>query len=110
LRTHQEVDARSLALHRLVAEKIRHNPDLLQHVKKTLTRWQSQVDGASQPYLVQWEALLNQGTDVCLKACVENTQTATALRQSSPFCGVLTAKERFQFLKTWRPSHDTSGA
>lgn len=92
MRTHQEVDARSLALPRLVAEKIRRNPDLLQHVKTTLTRWQTHVDAASQPYLKQWEALINQGLDTCLQVCIEESHMATALRQSSPFCGILTNK------------------
>lgn len=109
MRTHSEVDARSLALHRLVAEKIRNNPDLMQHARATLTRWQTQVDGASQPYLKQWDTLINQGIDVCLKTCIEESQLATALRQSSPFCGVLTHKERFEFLKNWRLQHETSG-
>lgn len=109
MRTHQEIDERSLALHRLVASKIRDNPQLMQNVRATLARWRTQVDSASQPYLIQWEALINQGLDSCLNACVEESQTATALRQSSPFCGVLTAKERFQFLKNWRISHEAPG-
>jgi len=110
LRTHQALDERSLALHRLIAEKIRQNPALIERVRHTLNRWRVQVDAASQPYLKQWEALLDQGTEACLSVCLERSQNANALRQSSPFCGVLTAKERFHFLKTWQSGDETPRA
>jgi len=109
LQTHSEVDARSLALHRLVAAKVRRDPALLEKVQLTLARWRIQVDAASQPYLRQWQAAMDQGVDACLSLCEEESQRATALRQCSPFGAVLTAKERFQFLKSWRPDHETPG-
>jgi hypothetical protein len=105
MRTHQEIDARSLALHRLVAEKIRHNPHLFQNIVDTLKRWRTTVDSASQPYLAEWDHLVALGMDSCLSASVEESQRADALRQCSPFCGVLTARERFGFLKGWRLTH-----
>jgi hypothetical protein len=107
MRTHQEIDARSLALHRLVAEKIRHNPQLFQNIIDTLMHWRSTVDSASQPYLAEWDRLVALGMDSCLSASVEDSQQANALRQCSPFCGVLTARERFCFLKEWRLAHAT---
>jgi hypothetical protein len=36
MRTHGEIDARSLALHRLVAEKVRHEPALFAKAQATL--------------------------------------------------------------------------
>lgn len=110
MRTHQEIDERSLALHRLVAEKIRRNPALFDRVKATLARWRMTVCVASQPHLVEWEHLMNQGIDAALAVAIEDSQRATALRQSSPFSGLLTNQERFTFLKTWGNDHTAQGA
>ena len=106
MRTHQEIDARSLALHRLVAEKIRHDPSLFRHIIHTLKHWRDTVDSASQPYLAEWDRLAKLGIETCLNAGTEDSQKANALRQCSPFCGILTARERFEFLKKWRSNHE----
>lgn len=110
MRTHQEIDTRSLDLHRLVADKIRRDPALFEAAKATLTRWQHTVDAASQPYLAEWARLMAEGLEPCLQVAVEDSPRAVALRQSSPFSAVLTPRERFQFLKTWRSRYETSGA
>ena len=36
MRTHQELDDRSLALHRLIADKVRHDPALFDKARATL--------------------------------------------------------------------------
>jgi hypothetical protein len=107
MRTHQEIDERSLALHRLVAERITHDPALLEKVRETVARWRGTVCIASQPYLEEWECLIDQGVEACLAVAVEDSQRGAALRQSSPFSGVLTNRERFAFLRDWRRDHET---
>ena len=106
MRTHQEIDQRSLALHRLVAERIMCDPVLFEKAKKTLARWRATVSIASQPYLEEWECLMNQGIESCLAVAVEDSRRAAALRQSSPFSGFLSNRERFAFLKAWRRDHE----
>ena len=49
---------------------------------------------------------MNQGIEACLAVAVEDSQRAAALRQSSPFSGVLSNRERFAFLKAWRRDHE----
>jgi hypothetical protein len=107
MRTHQEIDARSLALHRYVASCIRREPARFAKVQQTLTHWRQVVCSASQPYLVQWEQLVQQGMEACLRAAEEDSERAAALRQSSPFAGILCNAERFAFLKEWRQHHET---
>lgn len=107
MRTHQEIDERSLAIHRLVAERIRQNPALFDKAKETLARWRKTVCVSSQPYLYEWELLMNQGIEACLVVAVEESERATALRQSSPFAGILSNQDRFAFLKTWSLDHAT---
>lgn len=105
MRTHLEIDERSLALHRMVADKIRQNPALFDQARATLARWRKTVCVSSQPYLCEWEHLMNHGIEACLTVAVEDSEHATALRQSSPFAGLLTNQDRFAFLRTWRLDH-----
>ena len=105
MRTHQEIDKRSLAMHRLVAEKIRQNPALFNQARATLARWRKTVCVSSQPHLREWECLMNQGMEACLAFAVEDSERATQLRQSSPFAGLLSHSDRFAFLKTWSLTH-----
>lgn len=102
IRTHQELDKRSLAMHRLVVEKLRRDPALFDKPKATLARWRTIVCPASQPYLQEWERLIEQGMETCLAVSVENSEHATALRQCSPFTGILTEQERLTFLNEWQ--------
>ena len=106
MRTHQEIDRRSLALHRLVAERVMRDPALFEKARLTLSKWRQTVCVASQPYLEEWERLMNQGVDACLSVAVEDSERAAVLRQSSPFSGVLTNRERFAFLRQWRRDHE----
>jgi len=106
MRTHEEIDERSLAMYRLVASRILRDPELFQKARATLARWRGTVCVASQPHLADWERLINLGVDACLAVAVEDSQRAAALRQSSPFPGMLGNRERFAFLKAWRRDHE----
>ena len=105
MRTHQQLDERSLAMHRLVAKRIRENPELFDKARATLGRWRSTVSVGSQPYLKLWDDVMNEGIEACLDLAVENSERATALRQASPFAGILTDEERLTFLRTWNRDH-----
>lgn len=106
-RTMPELDKRSLALHRLIAEKIRNDPALFDKAQATLARWRKIVHSGSQPYLAEWERLVADGIEASLAMATEDTARATALRKSSPFAGVLTEPERLEFLRTWKQDHDS---
>ena len=107
MKSHHDHDKRSLALHRLIADKIRRDPILFGQVRATLAKWHEIVCLSSKPYLQEWERLMQEGVDACLAVAEEDSERATALRQSSPFCGVLTNQERFSFLKSWKHEHET---
>ncbi len=109
-RTHQEIDARSLAMHRLVAETIRRDPALFEKARATLRRWRGSVSPGARPYLDEWERLLRVGIEASLAVAVEDSERATALRQCSPFAGILTSQERFAFLRTWKKAHAPTSA
>lgn len=101
-RSHTNIDKRTLAMHQLAVAKIRANPILFNRIPKTLTRWQSLVCPRSLTYLAEWQRLIDMGIDQVLRVAVEDSEYATALRQSSPFCGILTHQERTDFLRSWQ--------
>lgn len=103
MRTHQEIDARSLAMHRLVAAKIRRDPSLFEKARANLARWRVTACPSTLPYFVEWQRLMDVGMEVCLQFATEDSERATAMRQASPFAGILTNEERLAFLREWDP-------
>lgn len=96
-----ELDRKSLALHRLVVQKITRNPALFDGVQQTLNRRYEQWDLSSLPHVVAWQKLVDLGMEAALAAAIDETERGQVLRQSSPFCGILTEPERLDFLRSW---------
>jgi hypothetical protein len=106
MRTHQDLDRRSLALHRLAVANVIKNPALFDEIKDLLEHWKTIVSKSSQPYIIRWDDLAKQGMDVFLAKAVEESQDGDAMRQSSPFSPALTVKERSDFFANWKWSDD----
>jgi len=92
-------------MHRLIAERLRRDPALLARVRATLLRWSPQVSERTRPALAQWLAAVERGLDATLALATEDSERGATLRQSSPFVGILTPRERFQFLREWKARH-----
>jgi len=90
---HNRLDERSLALHRLVAEKVLAAPALLDKARENVRRWQNPNEGAS-PALAEWAQILAAPASQVVALLAERSERATRLRQSSPFAGILTQEER----------------
>jgi len=90
---HRRLDERSLALHRRVAEKVLDEPALLDKARANVRRWQEN-NGRVSLALAEWEQILTGTADQVARFLVERSETATRLRQSSPFTGILTEAER----------------
>lgn len=105
MRTHQEIEARSLALHGLVADRLRREPALLGKVRATLERWLPEVSPRARPHLEAWRGIVASGLEATLAVLAEDSERARTLRQSSPFVGILTNRERFEFLRAWKRRH-----
>jgi len=105
--THAEIDARSRALHRLVAEKLGRDPALLESARRTLTRWRDPMSpGRSERYLAEWARILELGTAATVATLLEESERADALRQCSPFTRALSTAERYEFLKAWKARNE----
>jgi len=97
---------RSLALHQLIAEKIRRDPALLAKAGENLARWMAMNPRTrARPYLAEWQAAIDQGVDSTIALMTDSGEHATDLRGSSPFAGILTEAERSAFLGEWRAKH-----
>lgn len=99
--SHRDLDLKSLALHKLVVQKIRANPSLISKARDTLERMAAQYDGAPRTYTEEWIAVLEQGIEVALAIATADTERGQVMRSASPFAGILTEKERLYFLKAW---------
>ena len=107
-RTPQLLDRRSLELHQLIARRLREHPERLERVRETLARWKTIVDPRSQPYVAEWQRLVDAGMDAALSVAVEDSERAAALRQCTPLGGVLSPRERWAFFKQWSADHAAS--
>lgn len=78
---------------------------MLQAAAATLARWRATGSPHAWPYLDAWRDLIAKGLEPCLAFATEESERATAMRQSSPFSGVLTPRERWRFLAEWKAGH-----
>lgn len=104
IRGHDD-EERRLAMYRLVAEKVRNDPALLEKARATLNRWQA---ADHHPIRDEWAKLLEQGADACLAVLTEESTRADELRKASPFVGILTEEERLAFLREWSKRYEKS--
>ena len=102
MKDHRLIDKRSVAFDRVIAARLRSEPTLRERARGTVVRWLAHSSAASCPDLLEWQRLLD-GPFEALLAIVEGTdERSTRLRQSSPFCGILTQRERTAILKEFQ--------
>ena len=97
---HELVVERSLALHAAVADRIRHDPALIEAARLRVQEWQTS-GSVAWPYADAWAALLTLPSPELTAALTERSEHMHDLRQVSPFAGVLDARTR------WRIHRDT---
>ncbi len=92
------MDARNLAQSRLISEKIRRQPELFHRVEETLKRWKK-VRRPFPACLKEWESILRRHKmEQVLEILTQDNEEGNRLRQSDPFCGIMTKEERLKFL------------
>lgn len=99
---HRILDARSLAMHCKIAQKISHDPDLLDKAKANLARWSAKSANPPPHYLDEWHEILKRPWPEIAEIITSMSEDATRLRSSSPFAGILSAAERDQIYAAFR--------
>lgn len=102
VKDHRLIDERSLAFDRLIAAKLRPDPALLDKARTNLSRWLETSDNRSVPDLLEWQRLLDGPLTEILALLESTDEHATRLRQSSPFCGILTPAERVSIIREYQ--------
>jgi hypothetical protein len=95
---HALADARSLALHREVARRLRADAGLLQPARERVLTWQHSGQVASA-YVEAWCRALDAGLPAVLEILEDPGERGQALRQASPFAHVIPARERWRLLQ-----------
>jgi hypothetical protein len=102
MRSHEWIDARSLALHEAVAAKLEAQPQLLEVARANLKRWLAARPAAA---LREWQRLLDSLPLPQLVQLLRSPEEEAArLRQSSPFAGILSLAERQDILTRYESS------
>ena len=95
---HEEVDRRSLVLARAVAEVIDRDQrrEGLTKARQTCARWQRQ---SPSPAIAEWLVILQLEWEEIRPILLDPGEEGQRLRQSNPFCGVLSPRERWEIYR-----------
>jgi hypothetical protein len=102
--THQQIDERSLALARAIAHKIDSDPSRagLARAKATCQRWLAR---RPLPVFREWLEILQCPWEDVRARLLDDSERGRRLRQSDPFCGILTPQERWHIYRAHRDTH-----
>ena len=89
---HQRLEDGTLALHKEIAKRLEENPQLIEVAKANLERWT--LRGGDLPVWRAWREILNGTLPQVLTVLLSEDEDCKRLRQSSPFCGILSPRER----------------
>ena len=101
MKTHQEIDQRSLTMAKAVVARIDHDPARagLTKAKATCQRW---FAGRPLPVFREWLVILDRPWQEVRAVLLDESENGQRLRQSDPFCGILTPHERWEIYRRHR--------
>ena len=95
---HRIAEERSIAMHRVVAQRICEDHDLLERARMRVRDW-IETDAVHPRYATEWAALLEKPVGEIARLLVDPGETARAMRQCSPFAGAIDSATRWRI---WR--------
>jgi hypothetical protein len=98
---HRLAEERSVAYHRVIAERLREQPEVLENARRRVQTWLDRME--PRFYARKWAEILAGDPASIAAFLVERSEVADELRQSSPFAGALRPQERWQI---WRETRD----
>ena len=99
---HRIIEARSLAMHCLIARKIEADRRLLGAARRNLEKWIARYGDGVPRALGEWREILDRPWPEIAAVITGTDESAVRLRQSSPFAGVLTPAERRRVYEAFR--------
>lgn len=80
-------------------ERVTADPGLLNRVRERVAEWR-RTGAVADHYVDAWTEVLSLPMSELRARVLEPTEAGADLRQVSPFAGVLSARERWQLLRT----------
>ncbi len=99
---HRLGEERSLAYHQLIAERLPHQPEVLEMARQRVKSWLA-ASPNPQFHARKWDEILAGDLASIAVFLSERSELACELRQSTPFAGALKPQERW---KIWRETRD----
>lgn len=109
MNAHAAIDRRSLALGQAVAARLCDDPSLIVRGQVTVSRWMQTCSPQVRPALQEWQSLLQQPLSQVVGMLTGTDERAIRLRQSNPFAGVLSPRERTAIMKEFA-AYDAASA
>jgi hypothetical protein len=97
MKTHEAIDRRSLAMARRIVAKIDADPQQrgFAHAREVCARWVAQGNVPAR----EWMTLLERSWPEVRALLLDESDEGQRLRQSDPFCGILTPAERWEIYR-----------
>lgn len=89
-----------MAYHRVIAERLRHQPEILENARRRVETW---LSSGSPFYARKWAEILSGDISSITAFLTDRSELAVELRQSTPFAGAIPPQERW---KIWRETRD----
>jgi len=99
---HRLGEERSIAYHRVIAERLQAKPEVLENARRRVRTWLESPETA-RFYARKWAEILAGDVPSIAAFLVDRSELAVELRQSSPFAGALRPQERW---KIWRETKE----
>jgi len=101
MKSHDMIDRRSLALARAIVAAIDADPRRqgLQTARDTCARW---LVATPSPVIREWQNILRGDWPSIRNVLIDEGEEGRRLRQSSPFCGILSNKERWALYRQFQ--------
>lgn len=97
---HRTAELRSIAFHRLVAERL--DDERLELARHRVEGWLSAGGPVPEPAALRWRELLSRPAAEIAHALVEDSEEMRDLRQNTPFAGALAPRERWRIIREVR--------
>jgi len=106
MKTHQDIDSRSLAMAREIVKKIEEDPERkgLEIARSVCKRWNLRRPSTA---VSEWLEILDKPWAEIRAILLDKEERGKRLRQNSPFGSVLSNRERWQIYREFQ-KHDTN--
>jgi hypothetical protein len=100
MKTHEQIDQRSLAMARAIVAKIDADPARagLARARAICERWYRE---RPLPCIREWLEILDRPWEQVREVLLDESEEGRRLRQSDPFCGILSPQERWAIYREY---------